>query len=70
MRELLKRIEFMSRIYKMLKAFLIVIPKGQHHMWDKLHEKPKVYPYRFMHKAARESQERKLDLYLAVNMYQ
>ena len=60
----------MSIILKKLKAFVKWLPKGNDGIGYRIAERPKVYPFRFTSKPAREAHERELDLYLITNMYQ
>ena len=70
MRELLGRIEMMSRIMKKLKDMLKRINDEHRSIPYMPYEKPKVYPYWFMDKAAKKAHERKTDLYLSLCMFE
>jgi len=59
----------MSRILKKLKTLLKQIGQGRHSISYFPYEKPNLYPYRFLSRAAKKAHERQTALNMSFHMY-
>ena len=69
MRELRERIEMMRKVLKKLTSWLRQVNEEHRSVSHLPHERPRLYPFRFMSRQEKRAHQRKTDLHLSLHMY-